>query len=312
MLSELAISPAIFRASSYASNEVADLCLRTLKAPLLEDCVVRDLHEGDWFQQLMEQRDSLHPKAKELLKKLKSQERLVQHGSIGDVCPGSDEQWENEALASHDPNLSGMIFSEDSKQCRHRKNPLVACPERLSSAIFWQNRPCSLRIPRSIEAYGGILQPLIRHANCLAFIDPHLNPGEKRYKDFISLLTHVNLTGRGIRPTIEIHRVAWLGKGADKTPRLDDIKKIFHENWSGVLEQSRVGIDVFLWDDFHDRFVASDLLGMSWSNGFDTIADSKARVTVTRLSRSDRDDVQLEFASNSNRHQPMGQFRIGP
>ena len=312
MLSELALSPAIFRTNSYESPGVADLCLRTLKTPLLDDCIVRNLHSGDWLQQLQEQRGTLHPKAKELIKKLKNQSRLVEHESVGIACPRTDEEWEMEAVASHERTpLEGMIFSKAAKEIRYSKNPRVACPEKLEGWKFWKDRPCSLRVPRNIDEYSNLLQPLFRHANCIAFMDPHLNPKCGRYGDFIQLLTDSVLARRVSKPTIEVHRIAWLHDSNDKRPEILEIEEIFCDAWTVKLKRCGIKVEVFLWDDFHDRFVASDLLSMSWSNGFDVTTDSKARVTVGRLSRADRDDLQLEFAINTNSHQMLRKFTIG-
>jgi len=314
MLSEFALSPAIFRAASYEddSSVVADLCLRALGPPFLDDCIVRNLHDGDWLRQILNCRDSLHPKAKELLKKLDKQKRLVSHNSIDVICPEGDEEWEKEALASHDQTpLTGMIFSRDSKTNRHRNNPLVDCPEKLANAGFWKDRPCSRRIPRNIEEYSSLLEPVLRHANFIAFIDPHLDPKRPGYQNFIKILTHASLVGRKIKPIIQVHRVAWLGDGKNKLPKYDEIKEIFSKSWTDELEHQSIKLELFLWDDFHDRFVASDLLSMTWSNGFDTTTDCRDRVTVSRLARKDQDDLQEEFQENTTCHNRPKRFQIG-
>ncbi len=312
MLSEFALSPAIFRTASYESSAVADICLRSLGPPLLEDCIVRNLHGGDWLRGIQEQRDSIHPKAKELIKKLEKQGRLVNHEAMAAACPVCDVEWEIETVSSHKMTpLSGMIFTQESKAIRHPGESLVACPETLSTSDFWKDRSCSRRIPRSIDAYCKLLEPLLRHANWIAYMDPHLDPSEKRYNGFIELLTHPRLTERHSKPRIEVHRVAWLGDGRYKAPRKADIEESFRKEWSARIKHSGITLKVFLWPDFHDRFFASNLLCMNWSNGFDTTTDTNARVTVGRLSRGDRDDLQLEFSENSNRHGTPLSFTIG-
>jgi uncharacterized membrane protein len=42
----------------------------------------------------------------------------------------------------------------------------------------------------------------------------------------------------------------------------------------------------------------------------DTSTDSSARVTVSRLSRVDRDDLQKDFAENSTSHQLLKMFVV--
>lgn len=312
MLREFALSPAIFRTDSYYNSMVADLCLKGIGPSLLDDCIVRNLHDGRWLKAILEGSAYLHPRAKELINKMDKQGRLADFKAMKAVCPEAEVEWENEAVSTnHESRLSGMIVTENSKLTRHPQNKLVECPEKLANADFWKNRPCSLRIPRDIEAYSELLDPVLRHANFIAFIDPHLDPEQKRYENFIRLLTHPALIARKTKPKIEVHRVAWIGDSKNKLPKCADIKSILVEAWDKELKLNSIKIEVFLWDDIHDRFVASNLLSMSWSNGFDTTSSSSAKVTVCRLSREDRKDLQDEFTYNSTQHKRMDHFYIG-
>jgi len=69
-------------------------------------------------------------------------------------------------------------------------------------------------------------------------------------------------------------------------------------------------IEVFLWDDFHDRYLISNLIGVSMPNGFDTITHRTSVTRWTRLGRDDRDDVQREFDPASARHALRHQFVV--
>lgn len=312
MLHEFALSPSIFRADEYENSMVADLCLKGIGPSLLDDCIVRNLHDSNWLQAIHERSAHLHPRAKELIKKLEKQGRLVNFKSMQSPCPQAEVEWENEAISTHqESRLDGMIFTKNSKLKRHSRNDLVECPEKLANVNFWKNRSCSRRIPRNIQAYSELLDPVLRNANFIAFIDPHLDPTQERYKDFIRLLTHPSLAARKIKPEIEVHRVAWIGNTENKLPRCADIKSMIFEAWDKELKQRSIKIKVFLWDDIHDRFVASDLLSMNWSNGFDTTTSTSAKVTISRLSRKDRKDLQDEFTYNSTQHKRLDHFSIG-
>ncbi len=224
MLSEFALSPAVFRQNSYESSAVADVCLGTMRGALLEDSVVRNLRAGEWAVYLSSQRDLLYPKAKELLKKLISQKRLVEHSSCGGPSPKTDESWENEAIRSHEVKpLSGLIFSRESKEERHSDKPFVACPERLVRTNFWTQRSCSCRLPRNATEYTRLLRPIFCYANFIAFIDPHIDPERPQYRDFLRLLLDPILIQRGVKPRIELHRVAWKGTGHDRRPMVQDV-----------------------------------------------------------------------------------------
>ena len=312
MLSEFALSPAVFRQNSYESSAVADVCLGTMRGALLEDSVVRNLRAGEWAVYLSSQRDLLYPKAKELLKKLISQKRLVEHSSCGGPSPKTDESWENEAIRSHEVKpLSGLIFSRESKEERHSDKPFVACPERLVRTNFWTQRSCSCRLPRNATEYTRLLRPIFCYANFIAFIDPHIDPERPQYRDFLRLLLDPILIQRGVKPRIELHRVAWKGTGHDRRPMVQEIETNFTHSWSQTLRKNGISVEVFLWNDFHDRFLATSLMGMSWSNGFDTTNDPAARVTVSRIDRRDLDDLQKEFGGNSSIHTLEHKFTIG-
>ena len=311
MLSEFALSPAIFRTASYESATVADLCLRQMGQALRENGIVRNMCDGEWLNQILQSEVLLHGRAKELLKKLKSGNRLACHPCAGPITPDDDLSWEVEALMPHPKRpLTGCIFSQQAKEIRYRTNPLVSCPEKLLSAPFWTTRACSCRISRSNVAYIELLSPLLRHANSIMFIDPHIDPSAKRYSDFWEIVTSAELRCRVPKATIEIHRVAWTGDSNDRRPRVHEIKDAFKDCLEKLLSKAGITVEVFLWDDFHDRFIVSELLGMSWSNGFDTSKDPTASVTIARLSQSDRDGVQNEFSFNSNRHHLQGRFKI--
>lgn len=311
MLSEFAISPAFFRSDAYESNSVADVCLSSIFRPLLEECVVRNLHKGEWAG-FTSRQTPLHLKAKELLKKLAVKNRLVLHGYTGQTLPSNDEDWEKEALASHqaDP-LAGLIFHREAKEQRYSTDAEVSCPERLAGTPFWKDRPCSCRVPRTLVEYRAIIDPFLRWANYIAFIDPHLDPSARLYRDFLSLLVNPILLDRAARPKIEIHRVAWRGNRTDRRPLARELENAFQDGWSSALKANGLSMEVFLWDDFHDRFLTTNLMGMSWSNGFDTTNDTSARVTVSRLGRVNFDGLQLEFATNSAIHTLVHRFVVG-
>jgi hypothetical protein len=69
-------------------------------------------------------------------------------------------------------------------------------------------------------------------------------------------------------------------------------------------------VEVLIWDDFHDRYVISNLIGILLSNGFDTTANPASITSWTRLGREDRDDVQREFDPASKRHKLHARFVV--
>jgi len=150
---------------------------------------------------------------------------------------------------------------------------------------------------------------VLKHANSIMFIDPHLDPGLPRYRDFAKLLEDAG--GRTPAPLIEIHRVCYRGFGSNRQIlNLQELEETFRNNLSEALKQVGLYIEVFIWDDFHDRHLISNLVGIGMGNGFDTTSAPNAQTTWTRLGRADRDDIQREFDPASNRHSLRGTFWI--
>jgi hypothetical protein len=84
----------------------------------------------------------------------------------------------------------------------------------------------------------------------------------------------------------------------------------FRHNLTGPLTLANLSVQVFVWDDFHDRYLISNIVGISVPNGFDTTTAHNAKTTWTRLGRVDRDDVQREFDPPSGRHKLHHKFTL--
>ncbi|HZH78598.1 MAG TPA: hypothetical protein VEY88_21395, partial [Archangium sp.] len=250
-----------------------------------------------------------HMRTKELLKKLYQSGRLVPHASAKLSSPVTDEQWCDEALATHENTpLSGVIVPKTTVGS-YARNPLVSSIERLATAPWWADRSCSIRLNRTLADYQTALRLVLRHANHLMFIDPHLDPLKRGYEDFGALLQSAGQ--RSPRPRIELHRVAYQSAGQKRVfLDLPTLEKDFRDKLGGPLRDVGLEAEVYIWDDFHDRYVISNLIGISVPNGFDTSNAATARTTWTRLGRADRDDVQKEFHPSANRHAIRRRFVI--
>lgn len=309
LLAEYALTPDIFDQSYYSNEEVAGIHLQHLKEVLLNESIVRDLRDGDWFQLYSNNDRPWHKRGKELLKKLMKQNRLNRCPPALPTFPETDSEWCREALESytHAP-LSGVI-STPAIADEFRGEALVAPINRLSSAPWWSGRSPSVRLARNITSYMDHLKLILQCANSIMFIDPHLNPSKPRYGDFITLLT--SMAGRSPAPLIEIHRVCYIGSGPSREfPSEDDWKNCFREAFSEPLRSAGLSVEIFIWDDFHDRHIITDLVGIHAGNGFDTTTNPNSITTWTRLGRSTRDDIQREFDPASNRHDIRGRFTV--
>jgi hypothetical protein len=307
LLAEYALTPDVFDVASYTSEEVCGLHLQNLKEVLLQEGLVRDLRLGDWGRLFVGNDRSWHLRGKELLKKLKSQNRLVSFPSANVTAPATYADWCSEALATHRIlPLSGIIVSE-GQSAAHRANPAVASVGRLTSTPWWMARSPSLRLARTLTAYRAALGLVLRHANSLMFIDPYLDPSNGQYTDFLSLMHAAG--GRASAPRIEIHRAAWYDGGQEKRPQVAAVEAALRSGLTECARQTGLTFNVSLWDVMHDRYLISDILGITLPHGFATTRAPNAVTTWSQLGRKDRDDVQREFDVDAR--QPRHQFRVG-
>lgn len=314
MLTECALIPDIFDGTSYSSPELCDVHLSNLKEYLLQEALVRDLRNGEWRTYVSEEAGR-HPRAKELIRKLIEQRRLRLSMSIRDTVPTNSSEWCQEALASHgSDSLDGIISSDSTAQeFRGKAKNIVTSIEKLSSAQWWQDhreRGCSQRLRRNTNEYLQHLRLILSHANSFMFIDPHLDPSQDRYGEFLKLLLATRRPD--VAPLIEIHRVCYVGSGRKREiVKAEDWETRFRESLADPLAAAGLSIEVFIWDDFHDRYLITDLVGIGMQNGFDVTTNHKALTTWLRLGRRDRDDIQRELDPAVKRHPPPQRFKVG-
>ena len=308
LLADYALTPDIFDVDSYSNEDVCRAYLDLIREPMLTEGLVRDLRKGEW-RHLFEDKDrSWHPRSKEIIRKLSDQSRLIEFEPVLPNQPADDQSWCAEALGTHQtiPFKAGVIATKSVKDA-YPKERLVARIDRLSSTQWWASRSPSVTLSRTIEDYKNNLDSILRYSNSLLFIDPYLDPTKPRYRDFHELLVHAG--NRVPAPLIEIHRVCYEGSGPNRAIlEVAQLEANFRHGLESHLRSSELEATVFVWDDFHDRYLISNLIGISLPNGFDTARNSHTR--WARLGRSDRDSVQREFDEASNQHRLHDRFTI--
>ncbi len=311
LLADYAITPDVFDVASYSTRGECEAWLQTIRETMLTEGLVRDLRDGEWGSLFGSADRPWHPRGTELVKKLEKQGRLVRHEPERSAPPAHDRQWCAEALATHatQPFTGGVIVTESVKSA-YAKNPLIARIDRLAGAPWWAARSPSVGLQRTRHEYEAQLDAVLRCSNSLVFIDPHLDPAKRGYRDFGALLTRAGQ--QAPVPRIEIHRVCYEGSGPGRRfPMRDDptcFERVFRNELASRLRAAGLRAEVFVWDDFHDRYLISNLIGISLSNGFDTRANQTT--TWSRLGRDDRDAVRREFHPATGPHRLQARFKI--
>lgn len=309
LINEYALTPDVFDSTCYSTDEVCRIYLQHLKEALLQDGLVRNLRDGDWLRVFNGNNRPWHLRGRELLKKLRSQNRLSQAIPALTDVPNNDSDWCREAIASSTglTPLSGIVVT-DSIVNNFAGNALVASIDRLSGTPWWIGRSPSVRLQRDIISYLDHLELILRCSNSIMFIDPHLDPTKRGYRDFIRLI--LSTTGRSPAPLIEIHRACYTGSGpARQIIANHEWESRFRQSFAAALRIPRLSVEIFIWDDLHDRYLISNLIGIQMGNGFDT-STSLQPTSWTRLGRAARDDIQREFDPASGRHTLRHRFRV--
>ena len=309
LLADYAITPDVFDVASYSNEDACHQSLELIRETMLTEGLVRDLRAGEWRPLFEDNNRSWYHRGKELIKKLVTQNRLIEFAPALPNQPANDQGWCAEALGTHQvfPFSGGVIVTESVKAA-YLHDPLVARIDRLGSASWWASRSPSVRPCRTTEDYKRHLDLVLRYSNSLLFIDPHLDPTKSQYREFYELL--VRAGNRTPPPLIEVHRVWYEGTGQSREDVRERLKPNFRSELENLLRSAGLQIEVFVWDDFHDRYLISNLIGISLPNGFDTTAKPNDRTTWTRLGRPERDDIQREFDKASKQHKLHEKFTI--
>jgi len=182
---------------------------------------------------------------------------------------------------------------------------IVGSVQELASTRWWQTRG-SVRLARNTTEYLAELRLFLTRANWLAFIDPNLDPSERNYSEFKRLLAAAKRTGS--QPAIQIHRKFRPPTPGSTVSWTAECEQIFRSSLSSQLKALGLRAEVFLWDEFHDRYLLSDLAGISIPYGFDVSTRPGTVTTWSRLARRASDDVAAEFDPNNHRHKLQHRF----
>ena len=189
LLADYAITPDVFDVTSYSTAGECDARLDTIREAMLTEGLVRDLRDGAWSGLFRSGPRPWHRRGQELLKKMKTQGRFLRVEPALPDSPVDDRAWCAEALATDDgrPFQGGVITTNSVKEA-YAGDRRVARIDRLSSAQWWTSRSPSVRLERTLADYKEHLDLVLRFSNSLMFIDPHLDPGKRRYDSFGTLL----------------------------------------------------------------------------------------------------------------------------
>lgn len=305
MLDEYVLIPDIFEPTAYSNAALIEAYLPFLREPILQEALVRDLADGGWRKYCLDNAGGLHRLTRELIRKLLQGNRLRRFPRQAQHEPASTIDWCNEALGANAIDaLTGIIVGHGTKDSFTENE--VASIERLTATPWWQGRSPTVSVDRKTVSYLSVLGRVLAQANSFMFIDPYLDPSSQGYGQFHQLLAP--LAGRDPRPKIELHRSFNKGLPQHVTPN----EAYWRQAFSGLgaqLTANGLAGEVFIWSEFHDRFMIADVIGINASAGFDVTNRPNDLAVWSRLGRSDKDSVQRRYDPASSA--PIWRFPIG-
>jgi hypothetical protein len=310
MLDEYVLVPDVFDPGAYSNPVLIDYLLPHLREPLFQEAIVSDLADGGWSQYCTTNSGSLHRLCKEFLKKLAQGNRLRKRTQVGDACPITASDWCNEGMGTAAVNsLTGIIAAHSTKDATAFKGQnQVASIERLTATPWWQARAPSIQLDRKTQSYLNVLQRTLAQANSLMFVDPYLDPSARGYREFHQLLTP--LAQRNPKPRLELHRS--FNKGVDQN--ITPGSAFWQQAFAGLgqqLEQQGLQAEVFIWSEFHDRHLITDVIGITASAGFDVSNRPDDLTTWSRMGRESKDAIQRQFDPATRPTCLRSRFNIG-
>jgi hypothetical protein len=305
MLGRFAITPWALAEGHCSSTAALELGIGCLYDLCRAEGLFTDLREGEWSRSA----EAVGPLAKRFLTFARKERRLIQVSQQLAAAPDNDEEWLWEAQALHGTFPCRAIITHKDHAAEHADDPIVTSIERLNLSDWWAQRSPAKNIARTTTAYLGALDLVLRHANSLMFIDPHIDPVAENYREFPQLLLAAGAAGR--RPLIEIHRASWRlvqGRkdGVSSAQWMADF-----EPWSERLVRAGLSATVFLWETMHDRYLITDLVGINVPNGFDIATDPAQTSTWTNPGPAERDRLQKEFDCACGVHRLVNRLEIG-
>lgn len=293
MIDEYALIHDIFDPAAYSHPELINVCLPFLREPLMKEALVRNLADGAWQRYTGTLPFTPHRLCMELVRKLDKGNRLRSFRRCMTTDPTDIPGWCHEAAASHSAEALTAIISTHASVAGLPRLGMTNI-EKVTSSPWWADRTSSRTMNRSLTDYQQALTPILRHANSVMFIDPNLDPSAMNYQSFGNILALAG--GRRLPPHIEIHRSFCEGDGPRRTFPTD---VEWRRRFTGLAIQAQkngIHLEVFGWDDFHDRYLIADIIGLQVGAGFDTTTNPHATTTWARLGRQDIDRFTKHFS----------------
>lgn len=315
LLEQTVLLPCVF-AVEY--DTIPNINLYHLKKILFDYCIVCDTPDFSCAKMVLEYAKSgntrTHQHAKEVIEKLRKQGRLLPLVYVSKTRP-----------TKADCFLDKIALLQGSKDCDVFSNCLIPkCTKTGMTAnnanihdmallhkSNWLNKERnSVRLDRSIDHFTIALQLLLESSKSVNFIDPYLDPSRHDYKEFYKIFSICNNNPNCSE--INIHRVCYTDSGTQREVKDKAYwESVFRKDLQKYNTNNKAS--VYIWPDFHDRYILTNLMGFSLPYGISTTKDSSeltGKTIWTKLSFNDNINLQMVFNESKLKNNNINSYKF--
>lgn len=332
MLYHFAITPDVFEPALLTATSRESVILVELLRGIADNGLLANLHAGAWHTQIRNQFDmasfspDIRDKLRSCLTVVDSRNRLVRHPA-GSLLPADDDfRWLRWAIERHQSDatypMKGVVSTDAFIELSELLDPVLVQVAGVLDHACWQDRPKSIRFPKTKPELQKALTPLLRYANLVTLIDPYMTPTKTRFFDTIQHCAELlgKHDGQQTRGLIHIHAgdPLHIGDNADKEPFADRLDR-WELELKPLISQWKHSFEVFLWRNqpggkvFHDRYLITEQCGISAPGGLD-FEDDPTRANLTSWSWLEppiiQDIIHREFHRVKSPYKLLGSRRI--
>ena len=189
--------------------------------------------------------------------------------------------WLENAEQENSPYPFHVILARDNP----RKQSNVVRGADISSRTgnrAWYDPPPSFTVNRTAVSMAACIEPMLRYATKIRFIDPHFDPSQYKYREslckFLSIICH-----RGRQVDLKYH----ISASYNDAPDWDDFEKDCKTHLPPLIPTG-FKLTIRRWynkpngERFHNRYILTNIGGVSFGNSIKE--EPKGKDTIARLS----------------------------
>ncbi|MDB4483018.1 hypothetical protein N9050_08730 [Akkermansiaceae bacterium] len=236
---------------------------------------------------------------RKLITELKKNKRLPTFPPVLEKTPESSNDWCQEALATNNKETLAGILTSQEIQKAFGSEKLVSSVNNYRKSDWWKTALAGgpPRISRNTKSYLEAFGLTLSRASHVMFMDPHLDPGKPNYKEFGQL---IEKCGPGTH--IEIHRVSYDDMNRKNFPANTIWEDRFNQELAPLAKRYNQTIEVVIWPHEHDRHLVTNLMSYHLGNGLTTTRNQSDKMTCSKLTRAQSEQIQRECDANSPNH----------